>query len=203
MYLPFQHTAARRRLGRTLPTSWRWSLCFNTQPPEGGWAFPRFALTVPFSFNTQPPEGGWFALWGDADTLIPVSTHSRPKAAGCQPRHLYPLVAGFNTQPPEGGWHRLHSALLIAWQFQHTAARRRLDRHWRRRDGKSRVSTHSRPKAAGAATRQEIPRPPSFNTQPPEGGWVPFELSAIHGVEFQHTAARRRLVGEPNQGWQP
>ena len=33
----------------------------------------------------------------------------------------------------------------------------------------------------------------SFNTQPPEGGWI--KLKKINGlaVRFQHTAARRRL----------
>ena len=39
-------------------TSWQ-TVCFNTQPPEGGWA----PQTQPFltlkGFNTQPPEGGW------------------------------------------------------------------------------------------------------------------------------------------------
>ena len=77
---------------------------FNTQPPEGGWkrayAFERAFLR----FNTQPPEGGWTILQFQVFlnrrfqhtaarrrlahlTLlpfasVPVSTHSRPKAAG-------------------------------------------------------------------------------------------------------------------------
>ena len=54
---------------------------FNTQPPEGGWAFLRLLFLAPKRFNTQPPEGGWacclIGLYG-----IAVSTHSRPKAAG-------------------------------------------------------------------------------------------------------------------------
>jgi len=33
----FQHTAARRRL-TVLQTAIRERRCFNTQPPEGGWA---------------------------------------------------------------------------------------------------------------------------------------------------------------------
>ena len=34
-------------------------LCFNTQPPEGGW-FKQNIFNVAYScFNTQPPEGGW------------------------------------------------------------------------------------------------------------------------------------------------
>ena len=78
---PFQHTAARRRLGRLWEILVR-NCCFNTQPPEGGWAerkveavkAERFQHTAarrrlaqqtykdrtPFyRFNTQPPEGGW------------------------------------------------------------------------------------------------------------------------------------------------
>ncbi|WP_455019892.1 hypothetical protein [Kingella denitrificans] len=34
------------------------------------------------SFNTQPPEGGWDLLAVEAPDDAPVSTHSRPKAAG-------------------------------------------------------------------------------------------------------------------------
>ena len=55
----FQHTAARRRLGRTIKATSR-HLRFNTQPPEGGWA------------REQEP----FVIH------VSVSTHSRPKAAG-------------------------------------------------------------------------------------------------------------------------
>ena len=54
----FQHAAARRRLERkarhsTIP------ICFNTQPPEGGWAAKRVFVDLVCGFNTQPPEGGW------------------------------------------------------------------------------------------------------------------------------------------------
>ena len=77
------------------------------------------------------------------------------------------------------------------------------------------VSTHSRPKAAGSSEPQPNITSPSFNTQPPEGGWVisSFRPSLIDCFNtqppeggwrigrpflaalwlFQHTAARRRL----------
>ena len=55
------------------------------------------------SFNTQPPEGGWFQLLHQG-THITVSTHSRPKAAGCSSARNMQPVRCFNTQPPEGGW---------------------------------------------------------------------------------------------------
>ena len=35
---------------------------------------------------------------------IPVSTHSRPKAAGSRSSNSIPSRRSFNTQPPEGGW---------------------------------------------------------------------------------------------------
>ena len=56
--IPFQHTAARRRLGKDGKDAQ--DLCgFNTQPPEGGWVVARLRLLE-----------------------HEVSTHSRPKAAG-------------------------------------------------------------------------------------------------------------------------
>ena len=55
---------------------------------------------------------------------------------------------GFNTQPPEGGWHIHEGILHISQQFQHTAARRRLE----------------------GVIKMEV-ETLSFNTQPPEGGW--------------------------------
>ena len=120
-------------------------------------------------FNTQPPEGGWEAL-AVYEELVAVSTHSRPKAAGFRDRHFICDGVGFNTQPPEGGWIKsdvlalvpfcfntqppeggwalIASNLKPLWEFQHTAARRRL---------------------GGDPTLKGGSR--SFNTQPPEGGW--------------------------------
>ena len=56
--LPFQHTAARRRL-------------------RGKWWYSKRCNC---RFNTQPPEGGCIAT-ERANLSISVSTHSRPKAA--------------------------------------------------------------------------------------------------------------------------
>ena len=81
-------------------------------------------VSIQFGFNTQPPEGGWGER-SSSRAIQPVSTHSRPKAAGfsnCTPfgnsafqhtaarrrlgsfRLLSEGIWGFNTQPPEGGW---------------------------------------------------------------------------------------------------
>ena len=58
----------------------------------------------------------------------------------------------FNTQPPEGGWVNADIVFKMAFQFQHTAARRRLALLQAVRLGRTYVSTHSRPKAAGRNT---------------------------------------------------
>ena len=97
----FQHTAARRRLKLVLAVFFQ-QHCFNTQPPEGGWAVAVKALVILARFNTQPPEGGW-ALKTNKTANRLVSTHSRPKAAGIENGLIMDFV----------------------W-FQHTAARRRL-----------------------------------------------------------------------------
>ena len=168
----FQYTAARRRLETAKRRSALCS-CFNTQPPEGGWAIIGTA-----------PSGA-----------VNVSTHSRPKAAGlwafvlvdkCLFQHtaarrrlgqitcrFNAIIRRFNTQPPEGGW---INALRVSFNkslFQHTAARRRLRPPADVPKNRMAVSTHSRPKAAASrATTQ-----------------------ADGYALFQHTAARRRLPG--------
>ncbi len=101
-----------------------------------------------------------------------VSTHSRPKAAGKQNAANTGQNSGFNTQPPEGGWCTTLKDVYSDNKFQHTAARRRLAACLWGLVVFFRVSTHSRPKAAGSGATGNI-------------GKV---------VKFQHTAARRRLV---------
>ena len=143
---------------------------FNTQPPEGGWMREDKIVIVKIRFNTQPPEGGWY-ISKHINSRLPVSTHSRLKAAGRIRCNMGYQVGRFNTQPPEGGWVPLPHSKTAKKKFQHTAARRRLvlnsitfnqtkqfqhtaarrrlavsstgGREW---EG---VSTHSRPKAAG------------------------------------------------------
>ena len=76
-------------------------------------------------FNSQPPEGGWIESM-PLDKLVPVSTHSRPKAAGkllfvgggvvAVSTHSRPKAAGFQSS----------SRARCPWPFQLTAARRRL-----------------------------------------------------------------------------
>ena len=123
-------------------------VCFNTQPPEGGWKInhklPRgrnvsthsrlkaagivYGRCVVFStcFNTQPPEGGWVLQAAISGISGKVSTHSRLKAAGfgAVPQKIRKSVS-------------THSRLKAAG-LTHNSCR---SRYW--------VSTHSRLKAAG------------------------------------------------------
>ena len=68
--------------------------------PKAAVPFP-MVQTATVCFNTQPPEGGWSSEDG-AVAQLEVSTHSRPKAAG-RLTILNALLLCFNTQPPEGG----------------------------------------------------------------------------------------------------
>ena len=120
----FQHTAARRRLAWLCTCAAR-QICFNTQPPEGGWAAQSAGQgRWNVSTHSRPKAAG--LTRGIRATTWLVSTHSRPKAAGYSLKmladltsvstHSRPKAAGsvgsvrmcarqrFNTQPPEGGW---------------------------------------------------------------------------------------------------
>ena len=99
----------------------------------------------------------------------------------------------FNTQPPEGGWFQTPKILI----------HKKVSTHSRPKAAGQprnhalpvvRVSTHSRPKAAGFPRRTKNGTRPCFNTQPPEGGWFDQHRFTLTTVMFQHTAARRRLV---------
>ena len=124
-------------------------LCVSTHSrPKAAGLIQIWKSSCMICFNTQPPEGGWSVASCDDSRFTLVSTHSRPKAAGPKPwywqmavlfqhtaarRRLAILICSapqimisFNTQPPEGGWTApVRLAISIA------------------------VSTHSRPKAAG------------------------------------------------------
>ena len=123
---------------------------------------------------------------------------------------------GFNTQPPEGGWASLMAFADGRLLFQHTAARRRLEPWPELRPIAIFVSTHSRPKAAGARLDHLSPvhlvsthsRPKaagthhyqfwllreSFNTQPPEGGW-PVHYNVGDEIPEVSTHSRPKAAG--------
>ena len=80
------------------------AVCFNTQPPEGGWAVVLATrdFVTKVSTHSRLKAAGSPAPVGKGRFY--VSTHSRLKAAGCLYRTEYQGSKGFNTQPPEGGW---------------------------------------------------------------------------------------------------
>ena len=165
----FQHTAARRRLGFRLGRISR-KLCFNTQPPEGGWLNPiqmakllilfqhtaarrrlddfNINETLYMQFQHTAARRRLVALLGQDQTTDKVSTHSRPKAAGFT-RIGTRLMREVSThsRPKAAG-------VAVAVKMERQA-----------------VSTHSRPKAAGPIYRSRQWCNNRFNTQPPEGGW--------------------------------
>ena len=100
-----------------------------------------------------------------------VFQHSRPKAAGRGDYRLVTRRAIFNTQPPEGGWGRRPSGDACAVY----------------------VSTHSRPKAAGAHAGVAAFRPGvSTHSRPKAADNCIVDNGGRHSM-FQHAAARRRL----------
>ena len=98
----------------------------------------------------------------------PVSTHSRPKAADIIAYDASEsLIVSTHSRPKAAAG--TADTGRTSKEFQHTAARRRLDAQ-AELEMNSSVSTHSRPKAAGSNRRRNR----ILN-------------------QFQHTAARRRL----------
>ena len=127
-----------------------------------------------YGFNTQPPEGGCedngkTRIWGF------VSTHSRPKAAALQ-RETANLSQDVSTHSRPKAAASAVSADTPSNLFQHTAARRRLQRH---------------------VTLLSIKH--GFNTQPPEGGCShfsrSFQLEIVVSTHSRPKAAALKLNG--------
>ena len=174
------------------------SLCFNTQPPEGGCAHRRMCRKTEWLFQHTAARR----------RLRRSKRHSRPCSL-------------FQHTAARRRLQRIGAVVVVGVRFQHTAARRRLPeialfvkdnrlfQHTaaRRRLPKERlggvcvenVSTHSRPKAAACFRGHANFGKSCFNTQPPEGGCM-FPRSCEFWQElFQHTAARRRLLAYPSR----
>ena len=142
------------------------------------------------STHSRPKAAGAFRTV--LGTEQQVSTHSRPKAAGYLMFCNRFFFVCFNTQPPEGGWMPFEHQSVIILKFQHTAARRRLEillcrTHW------SLMFQHTAARRRLETNRYIGNLMVSFNTQPPEGGWLCTSSLACIMKMFQHTAARRRL----------
>ena len=134
----------------------RCRLCFNTQPPEGGWWREEILKKIGEGFQHTAARRRLVIAMQHLTLNNAVSTHSRPKAAGNQTIKTINLWDCFNTQPPEGGW-------ASTDEYSRTMP----------------VSTHSRPKAAGSDLLICLCINGGFNTQPPEGGWVAVGLEVL------------------------
>ena len=190
-------------------------------------------------FNTQPPEGGWRPNQRNGGGVFFVSTHSHPKVAGSRTQYILlrtmfqhtatrrwlgaELIAAIGyglfqhtatrrwlaeaakTAEREIAFQHTATRRWLgsnpgnighAWVFQHTATRRWLVLHRAQRLGGTQVSTHSHPKVAGG--RQDVPHPDtgvSTHSHPKVAG--PFFTKYARPREpFQHTATRRWLVAE-------
>ena len=167
----FQHTAARRRLDVREVLLRDFDLVStHSRPKAAGIDGPVVDIVRRVSTHSRPKAAGHRRR--HRSCFLVVSTHSRPKAAGQTLSCFRPVFCCFNTQPPEGGWSPSSANTNSPLVFQHTAARRRLappppplmafcscfntqppEGGWPMCNvlggGGSKVSTHSRPKAAG------------------------------------------------------
>ena len=103
------------------------------------------------------------------------------------------LADRFNSQPPEGGWLCRRTTLQGEMWFQLTAARRRLANLNLTVIKLNKVSTHSRPKAAGHKIPLVLHFSRRFNSQPPEGGWTWEKIVAA--CEAVSTHSRPKAAG--------
>ena len=123
------------------------------------------------SFNTQPPEGGWAKIKKtNGNLIVKVSTHSRPKAAGCgaKCRYVYQLVST-HSRPKAAGQVAVYEQAQVI------------------------VSTHSRPKAAGIFFLSNKNNSAVSTHSRPKAAGQRSTIQQFYHM-FQHTAARRRLA---------
>ena len=125
--IKFQHTAARRRLEwHDSNGNWASLVSTHSRPKAAGFLYIKYSLSL-ICFNTQPPEGGWGKNAGMLTGRTQVSTHSRPKAAGRYlVRYLVRYWVSTHSRPKAAGpqWDVFSNENKV---FQHTAARRRLE----------------------------------------------------------------------------
>ena len=178
----------------------------HSRPKAAAFIECKNALLV-MCFNTQPPEGGCSVDKWD-DTWSEVSTHSRPKAAAqCFTGRRQLTTVSTHSRPKAAAFFKF--GIVCMTQFQHTAARRRLQRRkrqlelirtvsthsrpkaaaqtWKFASPVVMVSTHSRPKAAAAAPNARSNNANCFNTQPPEGGCFFQIRDCLHDTVSTHS----------------
>ena len=144
--LPFQHTAARRRLLKTPDTRRPLPVSTHSRPKAAGFVYVVSKLCIPFQHTAArrrlQPERILPAVFYKRM----VSTHSRPKAAENR-FHTFYRHKCFNTQPPEGGWFKSASQKAVVKVSTHSRPKAAGEEYQWQGSGCV-VSTHSRPKAA-------------------------------------------------------
>ena len=156
---------------------------------------------MPVSTHSRPKAAG--ASVNKVSSSISVSTHSRPKAAGPKSPQESHRRRCFNSQPPEGGWMQavIHAQTPSCFNSQPP-------------EGgcapspaplytESGVSTHSRPKAAGNHLVQNLNHLVQFQLTAARRRLVAIPANRCVEIEFQLTAARRRLATERGDGHLP
>ena len=78
-------------------------MCFNTQPPEGGWARAAVARTAEDAFQHTAARRRLVEKDGILLTAE-VFQHTAARRRLVYSKHESRYKTSFNTQPPEGGW---------------------------------------------------------------------------------------------------
>ena len=171
------------------------SLCFNTQPPEGGW---RLTITfskrrLRFQHTAARRRLGQVEAVGQVQILFQHTAARRrlgSQGENSATERMFQHTAArrrlekafgkyhsnecFNTQPPEGGWPGRPRGRRDTGAFQHTAARRRLGL----KEADKRIEDlfqHTAARRRLGVYQFDQAFELCFNTQPPEGGWKDWE----------------------------
>ena len=99
----FQHTAARRRLALVISFSGVPCAVSTHSRPKAAGQFVAVVVLDVVCFNTQPPEGGWGVVFAGAVQDMMFQHTAARRRLVAMPFYRY-LFQCFNTQPPEGGW---------------------------------------------------------------------------------------------------
>ena len=122
--MSFQHTAARRRLGKYIPRVNLFKTVSTHSRPKAAGRLPKHCKGIHHvSTHSRPKAAG--AFFAPVMAYADVSTHSRPKAAGYGISCWFSVFrVSTHSRPKAAGSRRC--SWVGAIMFQHTAARRRL-----------------------------------------------------------------------------
>ena len=148
----FQHTAARRRLqNRWLPQA-RFSVSTHSRPKAAGLRNP-LQTAWRICFNTQPPEGGWSMVGvSGIEKLFQHTAARRRLFFWSKEWRSYTQFQHTAARRRLGGCFDYRNAALVSTHSRPKAA----DQKQVSRLNSIKVSTHSRPKAAVRLPKQKL-----------------------------------------------